>query len=219
MNLHRVIILGFVAVAAGAALPAQAGDWLTLPSTFTHDPLTGCRVNQFAAVDAPPLNDQSALLSSGYTNFRSTIQVGQSADNYYRVDQWGPPVRPYGEWLFPYRPYSAPYEAWGAPFAGLNLGFGVPAYPQGAAPHWGRQPGPPRRGGGGGTYPGGVYPGTGMHPGAGVPGHIPGQPINPYPVLPGGAHPEPPWYDGFHRDYQERPWLRDKDFYNRPPYP
>ncbi len=68
-------------------------DWLTHPSTFTHAP-TGERVTRFAPVDAPPLNDQSQLVTGGYTNYRSTIQYAQTADNYHRVNQWGAPVRP-----------------------------------------------------------------------------------------------------------------------------
>ncbi len=48
------------------------------------------------------------------------MQVGQSADHMHVVEEWGRPVRPYGEWRFPYRPYSVPYQLWGAPFAGLN---------------------------------------------------------------------------------------------------
>ncbi len=196
MNPHRPLCLLLFVLAVAAGSRGLAGDWLTLRSSFTHDPATGSRVNQFAKVEAPPLNDQSRLITSGYTNYRSTIQVGQSADNYYRVDQWGPPVRPYGEWLFPYRPYSSPYEAWGAPLAGLNLGFGVP-------PHYGQHPGPPRRSG---QYPGGQYPGGG----------IPGQPVNPYPIFPGGAFPEPPWYEGFHPDRSLTPRLNDQEFFDRP---
>jgi len=146
-------------------------------------------VNQFAQVDAPPLNDQSQLITGGFTHYRSTIQVGQSADNYYRTNQWGAPVRPYGEWLFPYRPFSAPYEAWGAPFAGLNLGFG-----------------------GVNVFPGqGWQPGQGGSPGQ---GWLPGQPANPYP--PSNAFPHPPWFDGYHPDYPVRPRLNDRDFYFQP---
>jgi hypothetical protein len=201
---------------------ASATDWLTLPSTYTHDPMTGNRVNQFAQVDAPPMNDQSRLITSGYTNYRSTIQVGQSADNYHRVDQWGPPVRPYGEWLFPYRPFGSPYEAWGAPFAGLNLGFGggfngVNVFPgaggQGGFPPQGGFPGQgfPGQGFPGQGFPGQGFPGQGWFPGN---GGIPGQPINPFP--PGGAFPNPPWFDGYHPDYPVRPRLNDRQFFWNP---
>jgi len=191
---HSLVRLNLiVAIASLGAVSATATDWLTLPSTFTHSPATGARVRQYAPVDAPPINDQSQLVTGGFTHFRSTIQVGQSADNYHRTNQWGTPVRPYGEWRFPYRPYSAPYEAWGAPFAGLNLGFG-------------------------GFNGVNVFPGQGGLPGqGGFPGQggIPGQPINPYP--PSGAFPDPPWFDGYYREAPEPPRMNDQDFYFRPP--
>lgn len=224
MNLKGPTCLLIVVLAVATAPPGRAHDWLTLPSSFTHDPATGCRVNQFAKVDAPPINDQSQLITSGYSNYRSTIQFGQSADHYYRVNEWGPPVRPYGEWLFPYRPYSAPYGAWGAPFAGLNLGFGGPHF---LGPPGQHDSGPRHWGGNhwGGNLPGGAYPG-GHHPGHFPGGHspgpvlpgggIPGQPVHPYPVFPGGPYPEPPWYNGFHPDYPVRPRLSDEEFFSRP---
>ena len=59
---------------------------------------------------------------SGYRHYRSTIQAGGSADNLHIVEEWGRPVRPYGEWRFPYRPYSVPYSQWGQPFGGLGPG-------------------------------------------------------------------------------------------------
>jgi len=198
---------------------AFAVDWLTMPSTFTHSPTTGARVNQFAKVDAPPINDQSQLITGGFTHYRSTIQVGQSADNYHRTNQWGAPVRPYGEWLFPYRPFSAPYEAWGAPFAGLNLGFGgVNVFPgQGGFPGQGWPPG--QVGNPGQVWPPGQVgnPGQGWPPGqVGNPGQgwLPGQPVNPYP--PSNAFPHPPWFDGYHPDYPVRPRLNDREFYFQP---
>lgn len=207
-----------------SASPAAAGDWLTWPSTFTHDPTTGSRVRQYAPVEAPPLTDQSSLVTSGFSHNRSSIQVGQSADNYYRVDQWGPPVRPYGEWRFPYRPYSAPYGAWGPPFGGLNLGFGFPPVGVPFPPPGHAGPGPGQFG------PGPGQPGMGQwQPGAGhgfpfAPGHqpmpgnplLPGGPFNPYPSAPGSAYPDPPWFDGFHPDYPVNPRLNDEDFFRRP---
>jgi hypothetical protein len=173
---------------------ATAAEWLTLPSTYTHSPATGERIHQYGQVEAPPIVDQSRRITSGYTHFRSTIQFGQSADNYHRVDEWGPPVRPYGEWRFPYRPYSVPYSEWGAPFAGLNLGFGFPGI----------------------GFPGHGHPGHG-HPGGGYPGGgIPGQPYQPYPANPNGPYPVPPWYDGYHPDYPVQQPLNDRDFFRSP---
>lgn len=227
-SLQRAIIAS-IAVLLLITSTASGGDWLTLPSTYTHNPSTGERVSQYAQVEAPPVVDQSRRVNSGFSNYRSTIQVGQSADNYHRVDQWGPPVVPYGEWRFPNRPYSAPYERWGAPYAGLGFQFGfippigVPPYPgpgmpPGAGVPGGGWPGAGIPGGGlpgagmpGGGWPGGGFPGTGLpHWG------IPGQPFHPYPVFPGGAYPHPPWYDGFHPDYPVRPRLNDRQFFRLP---
>lgn len=106
------------------SLGVSGADWLTLPSTYSHDPASGERVSQYARVEAPPAPSAPNFRTSGYTHTRSNLQYGQSADNYHRVEKWGDPVRPYGEWQFPYRPYSSPYPNWGAPFASSNFGFG-----------------------------------------------------------------------------------------------
>lgn len=117
-----------------------------MASTYTHDPASGGRVAQYAPVEAPPANQVSNFRTSGYTNFRSSLNFGQSADNYHRVETWGDPVRPYGEWRFPFRPFSTPYPNWGPPFGGLNLGVG---------------------GGFGPGFGGGFAPGVGFGPGVG----------------------------------------------------
>ena len=216
-----------VAVACVSCPTSYAHDWLTLPSKYTHARETGERINQFAQVNAPPLNDQSARISSGYTHYRSTIQAGQSADNYNRVDQWGPPVRPYGEWEFPYRPYSAPYQAWGAPYAGVNIGGGFQGGGfQGGGFQGGGYPGNGYPGNG---YPGGKYPGG--NPGSGLPGGypggfipspvapgggVPGQPYQPYPADPNGLYPVPPWYGGYQPDLSQTPRLNDREFFRSP---
>jgi hypothetical protein len=204
----RTLWFAVLAMTASVGLSTRAttaaADWLSLPSTYTHSPASGERVAQYMPVEAPPIVDQSRRITSGYTHFRSTIQVGQSADNYHRVDEWGPPVRPYDEWRFPYRPYSVPYSEWGAPFAGLNLGFGFPGafYPPG-----GGHPGGGHLGNG---YPGGGYPGNG-YPGGG----IPGQP-NPYPSNPGAGYPVPPWWDGNWPDTSYQRPLSDREFFRSP---
>ncbi len=180
---------------------AKAADWLTLPSTYTHD-ASGQRVNQYAQPVASYAVQVSNFRSSGYTHARSSLQYGPSADNYHRVEQWGDPVRPYGEWRFPYRPYAQPYSAWGPPLAGLGAlgGFG--------------------------PFPGyGVYPGygTGRNPGHGNSnGHGHGDhgqsanPGNPYPPLPGSGYDVPPYYDGSYPSPPNRPRLNDRDFYRKP---
>ncbi len=160
----------------------DAADWLTLPSHYTHDLATGLRVTQFAPVASPTAPMARDFRSSGYVSTRSSLNYGQSADNYHRVEQWGPPVLPYGEWRFPNRPYSAPYSQWGAPFAGLGSvfpGVGFPGY------------GFPGNPSGTGFAPGG----TGGLQGAGG--------YDPYPIAPGSAYPNPPYFDGYHPVYRD----------------
>lgn len=138
---------------------ASAGDWITAPSTYTHDPNSGERVAQYSPIGPFYTYPQASFTRGGYRNTRSSLQVGTSADHYHTTEQWGAPVQPYGEWQFPFRPYSVPYGAWGPqPFGGFPFG----GFPQGVG-----------LGYGGGGYGGGGYPGTGF-PGGGFPrGGIP----------------------------------------------
>lgn len=156
------------AVVASIAPATASADWLTMPSKFTHDPVTGARVDQYTPVAAPEAPQVANFRSSGFTHTRSSIIFGQSADNYHRVEEWGDPVRPYGEWRFPFRPFSTPYPNWGPPFAGLNIGVGGPGFGFGQ-PGFG-QPGFGQPGFG---QPGFGQPGFGQ-PGFGQPGF--GQP-------------------------------------------
>ncbi|WP_235934786.1 hypothetical protein [Candidatus Laterigemmans baculatus] len=199
----RTVLALLVLLAANAAGNARGGEWLTAPSFYTHDPHTGLRTSQYAAPPPAAVPQPASFRSSGYTHLRSSIQVGQSADNYHRVEQWGPPVRPYGEWRFPYRPYSVPYPEWGAPLAGLNLGgfpYGYPGY----------HPGP-------GGHPGHDHPGDddwgGGHRGGGP---QPPMPYQPYPSGPRSPYPVPPYADGYYPSVPFRPRLPDRQFYWKP---
>ncbi|TWU47510.1 hypothetical protein Poly51_53100 [Rubripirellula tenax] len=175
-----------LAMGAGTA-NVHGSDWLTRASTYTHDPMTGARVAQYAQVASPAAPAVSNFRSSGYTHTRSSIAYGQSADNYHRVETWGDPVRPYGEWNFPNRPFSAPYQNWGPPYAGLNLGLG------GVYPGYGQ----PVVGYGGNLgYQPGVHGQTG-YPARGA------SPFNPYPTSPNSPFVVPPYYDGYHPVYRE----------------
>ena len=114
-------LLGFL-VTSGNVIGSDT-DWLTLPSTYTHG-ADGNRVVQYAEIKPPVAPFPSGFRTSGFTHTRSSLNYGASSDHYHRVERWGDPVRPYGEWRFPYRPYSTPYPNWGPPYAGL--GFGNP---------------------------------------------------------------------------------------------
>ena len=150
-----------------------ASDWLTWPSTYTHSPLTGQRVDQYAEAASPLAPQRSDFSRSGYRHYRSTLQAGQSADNMHIVEQWGRPVVPYEQWRFPFRPYAVPYAAWGPqPPYGIfngNWGFGGPGY------------GGPGYGG-----PGYGGPGYGGRPPSSAPS---GFPLTP-------SYGNEPWYDG-----------------------
>lgn len=103
-------------------------DWITAPSYYTHDPQTGKRVQQYAPIGPFFAPGQPNFVRSGFRHSRSSIQVGTSADHYHVTEEWGRPVRPYGEWRFPYRPYSVPYDLWGPQFGFLPLGPGFWPY-------------------------------------------------------------------------------------------
>lgn len=113
------------AAACGAlALPAAApaADWLAEPSYYTHDPQSGQRVQQYEEVGPFYIVERPDYLKSGYRDYRSSLQVGGSADHLHVVEEWGRPVRPYDEWRFPFRPYSVPYDLWGPPMWGGGFG-------------------------------------------------------------------------------------------------
>ena len=183
--------------------PGHADDWMTWPSTYTHEPMSGQRVDQFAVVEQPVAPHREDFTRSGFRHYRSTLQAGQSADNMHIVEQWGRPVVPYEQWRFHFRPYAVPYDAWGpqAPygitngFFGFGVGAGVGAGAQ--APHWGMQGygpqgyGPQGYGGQGYGPPVTVPPGHGTVPPGTPPPMVPphGYPPHSYP-----PHSYPPYW-------------------------
>ena len=172
-------------IAMGCTSATFAADWLTLPSSFSHDAAGGGRVSQYAPITGPTVPLASNFRTSGFTHMRSSLNYGSSADNYHRVERWGDPIRPYGEWRFPFRPYSTPYPNWGAPYAGLNLNFNR-GYGNGFGGSAGYQPGLPRSGNLG--RPG--LPSSGPNPLI-QSGHLP------------TPHPIAPYVDGYHRTYRD----------------
>lgn len=200
--LNVLFVAVFLLSAISDSAPHARADWLTLPGNYSHDAFSGQRVAQYAPVELPAVPQGLPLRTSGYTHYRSTLAYGQSADNYHRVEQWGDPVRPYGEWRFPFRPYSTPYPNWGAPFAGLNIGVGL-------NPGVGFNPGV---GGGAGLgQPGGNAFGI-QPPDRPAPGFQhqrfpnPAARTNglaPYPAGRGTPYPVAPYYDGYYPNYRE----------------
>lgn len=213
---------------------AQSSDWMTWASTYTHD-CNGMRVDQYAQPVQPVGPSRSDFVRSGFRNFRSTLQAGQSADNYHVTEQWGQPVMPYEHWRFPFRPFGVPYDAWGPPtpygmFFGAGLGFppwlghpgqgiGFPhnGFPQTGNPHMRG----PHSGGhamqGPGNFPHGMPgPGWGSHGGQ-FPQY--GQPAFGFPLQPNYMN--QPWFDGTYPDAPPLDNRSDQEFFwkpLRPPY-
>jgi hypothetical protein len=154
MRLHVLI---FVATATAGSIgtfasPGEAADWITAPSTFTHDPTTAERVAQYSPIGPFYYYQRPDYMKSGYRHLRSTIDLGNSSDSLHIVEEWGRPVRPYDEWRFPYRPFSVPYDAWGPPFGGLGGGNGMFPYSGGGFGGGGFGPWWPGGGGPGGNF-------------------------------------------------------------------
>jgi hypothetical protein len=143
-------------------------DWTTMASTYTHDD-QGQRVDQFSTGIEPVAIERPDFVRSGFRHTRSTLQAGSSVDHYHSVEQWGPNVRPYGEWRYPTRPFSVPYPAWG------------PQLPQVL----------------GGGFPWGVVPfGNGANMGMGSGQAMPGMPGNPGMPWNPGMPVQPGWQPG-----------------------
>ena len=120
------------------AAQVGAGEWITVPSYFTHDPQNGQSVQQHTPIGPIFVQPRGDYQKSGYRHTRSSIQAGGRSDNLHIVEEWGRPVRPYGEWRFPYRPNAVPYDLWGPPIVGPpGYGYARPhaQYRRGHGPH------------------------------------------------------------------------------------
>lgn len=223
-------------LAAWTALPAWSQcttcapkkDWTAMVGRYTHD-AQGNRVDQYAKGIEPEVMERPDFERSGYHHYRSTLQVGNSADNMHVVESWGRPVRPYEEWRFPFRPYSVPYDAWGQqppPVGIYPMGGGYLPNPYSVLPPG--SPFTPSGPGSSGPGPSGPIPSGpgGMPPvGSGLPMPVPGYG---YPYGPGGygypygypygsAYPNPnaPWINGNWYEPRDR-MMSDREFFNVP---
>ena len=233
-----------IAVFAWTALvlcrSASADDWMTWPSTFTHEPVRGQRVDQYAQPVQPIAHRDPTFQRSGYRNYRSTLQGANSADNMHIVEQWGAPVVPYEQWRFPFRPYGTPYDAWGpqTPYGIINGNFnGNVGQPRSYAPHGYQAPpgstpytgqsqagnmGQPPVGYPGYSQPGYQYPGS-QYPGSPYPGNSnQGYPVpnngpnqtNGFPLSP--QYQNQPWYDGTYPTAPPLDNRSDAEFFYKP---
>ncbi|MHC2066962.1 hypothetical protein ACYFX5_05795 [Bremerella sp. T1] len=153
MFARKVILRGLLSLltVVVSADIVSANDWLLAPSFYSHNPETGQRAVQYSQPDPAYVYENPSYMKSGYHHRRSTIRNGDgSLDQFHVVEEWGRPVRPYGEWERPFRPYSVPYQLWGPPYGGLgpiyqNYPYPYPApYPGQGGPGYG----PPGQGGG-----------------------------------------------------------------------
>ena len=228
------LIVGLVAwIQVGFGFDAvRAGDWLTYPSTYSHDPVTGSRVGQYQPDPTPTTIASAPRRVGGFNHFRSSLQYGPSADHYHRVESFGDPVQPYGEWRFPFRPFATPYPNWGPPLAGFGPQIDVnlqsvngplqnrgPIAGSGPLSIGGYRPGLPRGGFIGrpavpgqpayGASPLRYDPGYNEAGGAFRRGFLPGfrnpeaTAENPYPLVPGQSTGVPPYFDGNYPVYRD----------------
>jgi hypothetical protein len=186
-------LLAIVAGLVGSS--AVAADWLTAPSYYTHDWNSGERVAQYAPIGPYYYFTRPDFVKSGYRQYRSTIDLGNSSDNMHVVEEWGAPVVPYEAWRFPYRPYGVPYGEWGPPYGGLGGGAG----------------GYPYSGGQGANIFGGLFPPYGGYGGI-APFGGPGGPGHPGSFFPPATNFAQPWLDGHYPSYD----LNDRSQYWRP---
>jgi hypothetical protein len=210
-------------------------DWTMLPSTFTHD-VMGNRVNQYAQGIQPVSNERADFERSGFRHSRSTLQAGNSSDNFHVVERWGPPVQPYGEWRYPFRPFAVPYGAWGPQSPLVNApqnnswNFGNPGFHPGHPGHQGNgnmgvPPSGPAGMQGMGGFPGGgwVPPGgggpSGQWPGNSWPGHAWPQGNNNFGFGVGPSNALRPDQDDYYAPAPEPPPVSDRDFFFVPRRP
>jgi hypothetical protein len=222
-----------IAAIFGTALlvsTVRADDWMTWASTYTHEPVHGQRIDQYAQPVQPLSNRDPSFHRSGYRNYHSALQGANSSDNMHVVEQWGAPVVPYEQWRFPFRPYGTPYDAWGpqAPYGIMNSNFNAnignygnyPPHgyqaPQGSSPHTGQpQMGQPQMGyqaQPGYPQPGFPYPGN-SNQGYPAPTYIP-NPSNGFPLSP--QYQNQPWFDGTYPTAPPLDNRSDAEFFYKP---
>lgn len=171
MRQHLLAVVLF-SVLAGNGL---ADSWIFQPSTYSHDPQTGERVEQYAA--KPPAYGPSdpTYEQSAYIHKRTALRgANGSIERRHYVETWGEgeAIRPYGEWQRPFRAGATPYGPWGnpsgpwtTPFQSWENPYGLGKLP---TPPW--YPWFPRSG-----YPNNAYRGQGYPDGGYSRGNYPGQ--------------------------------------------
>ncbi len=231
LRLRTIQLASTLALVAG--LESRASDWMTWEATYTHNPETAERVDQYAEPRQPVMRYRPDYQRSGYRNYRTTLQTGQGADNVHIVDQWGKQVVPYEHWRFPYRPFGVPYDAWGPPtpyglFNGLgrfrpqigpfvnNRPIPHPSHPNSGVPPMTRPAHPQPPGVSGPLTPGapGTFPVPPQYGYGNQHGSFPYSSPNGFPLTP--QYRGQPWYDGTYPTAPPLdPWT-DHQFYYKP---
>lgn len=154
-NLYRALIVLLMASAPAAAEPAS---WVFLPSTYTHDRMTGGRVAQYAAVAPVEGLPDPRLVTSGYRRTRTTLRgPNGSIDQSYAVTNFANGRGGLdAEWERVADEWRASFLSGGAYQGGPGF---LPATPGFYTPGFG--------------VPGFGVPGFGV-PGFGAPGFVPG---------------------------------------------
>jgi hypothetical protein len=186
MRRHLVVAIALSAFALASTTVAKAEGWLFKPSTFSHDPATGARVNQYAPNRPAYVRSDETYFESGYRHVQFNLQAGGSADRLHVVQTWGAgeAIRPYGEWQFPFRAGATPYGPWGNPQGPWTMPFDSWVNPYGQwnrfpyapwGPGYGQPQGPAYRSPWGPGYSQSQTPGYGVpQGGAGYPPQPPG---------------------------------------------
>jgi hypothetical protein len=138
MRRHLLTLLALLPLTLAVAANVHA-DWIFLASTYSHNPATGERVNQYAQ-PAPSYNlSDDTYVRSGFRHNHISIQAGGSQDHMHVVETWGRGewIRPYGEWERPYRAGATPYGPWGNPQGPWTLPFDSWNNPYGLGRYYG----------------------------------------------------------------------------------
>jgi hypothetical protein len=121
MKWHLILPTVVAAIISATATPTEvmgkeAASWIFRRSTYSHSPVTGERVSQYASPRASIVRSDNTYRESGYRHIRSSLRGPDgSADRTHVVQTWGAgeSIRPYGEWQRPFRDGATPYGPWG----------------------------------------------------------------------------------------------------------